>query len=231
MTGLIIEIKTNRKAEAVEFYVERDRAIRFTKNELIRVYTGGVERFFALLDAGKIGRGNLICRVEFTDKEAEWDRPVVVRGFTGLVIPCATQQGMCLIGKGQELVCGDYKVKFEAMEDIPKNDGTNIFYGVIDAPIGGFEEITDQMLQGLTAKKVEPMMEIVEVKRGDKLVVAIPHDYDLKVYKDDGAGVPVKFSNSVMCANGEYSTVVDEVPYRLYGELFLVDGNVKMYIQ
>lgn len=237
MTGLILNIIGLEEVEdfALWFYIERDRAVSVRKKELVRVFTGGTVRYYALVDVAKIGRGNLICRVEMTDKEATWDRPVVISGFTGYVIPCMGQgqmiTGDCVMGEPQEIRCGEYGVLFEKVGDIPKNDGTNIFYGAVEAPIGGLEEVTQEMLKQMQAEKVEEMTRVLHMKAGEKLVVAVPYDYSLKVYRDDGMGVPVEFSNSVMKANGEVQTMCDGVMYRVYGEFFLVDGNVKIYIR
>ena len=163
-----------------------------------------------------------MCRVEFTDREALWRRPVVASGFTGYTIPC--------MGEGNTIACGDYKVSFEKKNDIPKNDGTNIYYGTISEPVG-LNEITGAMLRGLDALLIEPAKLNVEVKKGDKVVVAIPKDQELEAYKDNGFREAVEFGNSVMGANGEIEVENNGVCYKIYGEFVLVDGNIKIYIR
>ena len=222
MTGLILKIDGIGNADAVEFYIERENTIRFTKDELVKVYRNNGVEYYALIDADRLGRGHLMCSVEFTDREAQWNRPVVVRGFTGYTIPC--------MGEGNTIACGDYVVSFKKENDIPKNDGTNIYYGTIGEPVG-LSEITGAMLRGLNALPIEPAKLNVEVKKGDKVVVAIPKDQELEAYKDNGFGEAVKFGNSVMGANGEVEMENDDVRYKIYGEFVLVDGNIKIYIR
>lgn len=235
MTGLILKIDGIEDAVALEFYIERDRAVRMLKGDLTRVFRGGKTEYFAFVDTDRIGRGNLICRVEFVDHEAAGDRPVVVSGFTGYMIPCMGQgqtiTAQCLMGYGATVACGDYKVAFEAVEDIPKNDGTCVFCGLIKTPVADLMEVKQDAIKELLMLDLKPQTVVLEPERGDKVLVAIPYDWRLKAYKDDGAGVPVEFGNSVMNANGEYTTVVDGVEYRIYGEFFLIGTTIKLYIE
>ena len=235
MTGLILKIDGVEDAVALEFYIERDRAVRVLRESLVRVFRNGKAEYYAFVDTDRIGRGNLMCRVEFVDHETAGDRPVVVSGFTGYMIPYMgkgeTITAQCLLGNGETVACGNYKVAFEAVEDIPKNDGTCVFCGIVKLPVTNLLEVTLDEIKALPVLELKKQSVILEPKRGDKVLVAIPYDWRLKAYKDDGAGVPVEFGNSVMNENGEYTTVIDGMEYRIYGEFFLIDGNIKVYIE
>lgn len=223
MTGLILKISGIENADAVEFYTEKERSIRLKKDELVRVYRNNTVEYYALIDANKLGRGHLISSVEFTDCEVEWNRPVVVSGFTGYSIPC--------MGDGNTISCGDYEVTFERVSNIPKNEGTHIYIGVVPDMVVAYNFITETMIKRLDKLDVEPMEYSISVKPGDRLVVAIPYDQSLKAYKDNGFGQAVSFGNSVMSANADFELRVDDIKYKICGEFNAVEYNAKIYIR
>lgn len=227
MTELIIKVEGLEGADfSIFFYVERENVIAFKKEELVKVYRNGAYEYYAPVDANRLGRGHLMAAVEIEESEPAYPgrkRKVTISGFTGCSIPC--------VGEGNTIECGGYKVTFKRVADIPKSEGTKIFIGTIRDWVTGYEYITEKMIKGLTTYNVEPAEYNIDVSEGDRVVVAVPYDWDLEVLKDDGFGNKVAFSNSVMGANGDIELKIGEVKYRLYGELFIVDGNIKIYIQ
>ena len=227
MTELIIKVEGIENVDfSIFFYVEKDKTIGFKKEELIKVYRRGGVEYYAPVDADCLGRGHLMAAVEIEEKEPAYPgriRRVTVSGFTGYSIPC--------LGEGNTLECGGYEVSFKRVRDIPKSEGTKIFIGTIKNRVVGYEYITEKMISGLPAYLVEPMTKNVKVTEGDRLVVAIPVDWDLEALKDDGLGGRMPFCTSIMGANGEVEVKIEGIRYRLFGEFFVVDGNVKIYIE
>ena len=221
MTGLIIKITGVDNAKEIEFYVERERSINIKKEELIKKFLDYGVEYYAYIDTDKVGRGNLMARVVFEDKEDTFTREVVVSGYTGFSIPC--------MGEGNTISCGDYEVTFSKEKDIPKNTGTRIFYGTINEKVS-YREITADMVLSLPSRDVEAFAEDIEVKRGKRIVIAIPYDSELKAYKDNGFGGAVKFSTSIMGVNG-MELNIDEIGYKIYGELSTVNGKLKIHIK
>lgn len=226
MTDLILKIDGIKDALSVEFYVEREKTIKFLKEDLIKVYKNGGVEYYAPVNANELGRGHLMAAVEFEDREIMYPngkRRVVVSGFTGCSIPC--------MGTGNTISCGGYNVTFESKSDIPQNEGTHIYIGVIPDMVVAYNFITETMIKRLDKLDVEPMEYSISVKPGDRLVVAIPYDQSLKAYKDNGFGQAVSFGNSVMSANADFELRVDDIKYKIYGEFNAVEYNAKIYIR
>lgn len=217
MNPFYVHIDGIKDAVAVEFYVERDRAVRLEKKDLIKVYRGQKMEYYASVDVEAVGRGNLIARVEFTEN----GEPFFISGFTGVVIPYG--------GEGKTISVKDYKVSFNKVDEIPLNDGV-CFYGIVNDYVPGYEFITADMVKALDAKPPVPAEEENGVSAGDKLVVAIPKDRHLTVYKGDGLGGKMVFSSKIMGANG-LSLMIDDIEYLIYGEFVFVDGVIKIYIE
>jgi hypothetical protein len=225
MTDLILKIDGVKDALSVEFYIEREKTIKFLKEDLIKVYKDEGIEYYAPVNANELGRGHLMAAVEFEDREPMYPgggRRVVVSGFTGYTIPC--------MGEGNTISCGDYEVIFKKVKDIPKNEGTKIFVGSVKKRVIGYEYITEEMVKELASHEVEQMEQILNVEGGDRLVVAIPADRDLVAYKDNGFGGKVPFSTSVMGANG-LELKIDDIRYKIYGEFITVGGELKIYIE
>ena len=105
MTDSILKIDGINDALSVEFYIEREKTIKFLKEDLIKVYRGGGAEYYAPVNANELGRGHLMAAVEFEDREPMYPggkRRVLVSGFTGYTIPC--------MGEGNTISCGDYEV-------------------------------------------------------------------------------------------------------------------------
>lgn len=215
MTDLILKINGIEDAVSVEFYVEREKTVKFLKDELIRVFKENAVEYYAPVNANELGRGHLMAAVEFDDRERRYPggtRRVVLSGFTGYTIPC--------MGEGNMISCDDYEVSFEVVEDIPKNDAM-IYYG-----IGDLDNID---LYSMTGVK-----EIDEVdftfNAGESIVIAIPYDRDEVAKKDNGFGEGIEFSTQVKGKNGEFY-LIDSIVYKVYGEFMTIDGVLKVYIK
>lgn len=230
-SGYILEIGFAAEEDfSVEFYVERERSLKFTRDELLKVTTDEGEKLFALIDSGKVGRGNLMCRAEVYDKEAHWgNRHVIIHGFTGYAI------GNCLCGKGGGFGCKGYNFTFKAVDDIPKDINSKIYYGVIKERVIDYKYITEEMVANLTTAPVEPISASVEVKEGDRLVVLIPYEEYLTAYKvsvlNDGVSAKLPFNTQVMGANGEMTLMVNGVKYKVFGEFIIVDGIINICVE
>ena len=226
MTDLILKIDGIKDALSVEFYVEREKTIKFLKEDLIKVYkNGGVVEYYAPVNANELGRGHLMAAVEFVDRELAYpgkERRVTVSGYTGYSIPC--------MGGGNTIACGDYIISFKKEKDIPKNEGTKIYTGTTERVVG-YEYITEKMIKNLTSHEVKRMDFSLLATRGERFVVAIPFDRELTAYKDNGFGGRVPFSENPMGANGDIEIKVDGVRYKIYGEFFTTTGNTKIYIE
>lgn len=223
MTGLILQIIGLDDVDyVIHFYIERDRTVSFKKSELVKVYPEDGVKYYAMIDG--LERGHLMCRVEIVDHEAFWKegkRPVVISGYTGYDI------GLCG-GEGKELGCSGYSVRFEQVEDIPM-DFAPIYIGVmrdVDYP-----NITAEMVKALELCSAETQYKELETVEGDRVVVAVPYDKRMLVaYKDNGIGGMMQFSTSIMGANG-LMLMIDDVPYRVFGEFMSVGGTLKLYIE
>ena len=197
--------------------------LSFKKSELVKVYPEEGVKYFALIDG--LERGHLMCRVEIVDHEAFWSdgkRPVVISGYTGYDI------GLCG-GKGNTLSCGDYKVSFDAVQNIPA-DYAPFYIGAVKG-INGYAEITAEMVKGLEMCSARTLYKELEAVEGDRVVVAVPYDKRMLVaYKDNGIGGTMPFSTSIMGANG-LMLMIDDAPYRVFGEFMSVGGTLKLYIE
>lgn len=224
MTDLILKIDGIKDALSVEFYIEREKTIKFLKEDLIKVYNNRGVEYYAPVKANELGRGHLMAAVEFEDREPMYPggrRRVVVSGFTGYTIPC--------MGEGNTISCGGYEVTFTKEKNIPVNEGTKIYVGTVKRRVIGYEYITEEMVKELESHEVEQMEQTINVESGDRLVVAIPADWDLVASKDNGFGGKVPFSTSVMGANG-LDLKIDDIRYKIYGEFITVNGQRKLYI-
>jgi hypothetical protein len=215
MTGIILKIEGASNALSLEFFIEREKTIKFLKEDLIKVYKDEGVEYYAFIDSNILGRGHLMASVEFVDREAEFDRRVTVSGFTGYTIPC--------MGKGNTISCGEYKVSFKKVNDIPKNDAM-IYYGVTT---DDFDRLD---LRALNATKVLDEA-VLSFNPGERVVVLIPYDWDQIAWKDNGFGSRVPFSTTIQGYDGEIIQYDDGMKYKTYGELMAIQGRIKIYIE
>lgn len=236
-TGLIIEVKIEDANGlgmghldfSLDFYLERDNMLHFDKSELVRVLTDEEPRYFALIDSASLGRGNIMCRVNITDKEQMWEngeRNVTITSFTGYTIGC------CVCGEGETKVCNGYTVSFMAHDDIPKSIGTNTLCGVLKDNIRSFEELTEDMVvnANLAPMPTRAGGVTLTTKTGEKILVLVPENLGYVALKDNGFGRLVQFSESIMGCNGDVKLNVNGIVYDVYGEFSLVDGRTKILI-
>ena len=225
MTDLILKIDGIKDALSVEFYIEREKSIKIDKEDFIKVFRNNAVEYYLPVDANYLGRGHLMAAVEFEDREPMYPggrRRVVVSGFTGYTIPC--------MGEGNTISCGGYEITFKKEKDIPQNEGTKIYIGATERVVG-YEYITEKMIKNLTSYEVKAMELPLLAEAGERFVVAIPFDREMKAYKDNGFGGKVPFRENPMGANGNIEVEVDGVRYKIYGEFFTTTGNTKIYIE
>ena len=212
----------------LDFYVYTNRLQTLKKSELIRVVKDGEVSYYAIIDSQKLGRGNVKCRIRIIDVEPRiknMERPVVLTREVGIMI------GGCCCSTPFAHDCGffeeGYKVSFEAVTDIPKQDAAlvTLRYGVLREPISSYGNITEEMVTNFTASDAIENFPL-EVNQGDKVVLLVNADMEYYGCKNDGFGGKVPFNTEVLGANGEYSLTVEDVEYRVYGELSLVSGVI-----
>lgn len=227
-SGYILEVQCPNVDFDIEFYVERERSVKFSKDELLKVTTAEGVKHFAMIETSKMGRGSLMARAVVKDKEPHWgERPVVISGFTGYVI------GNCLCGIGGGFGCSGYSFAFRAVNDIPTDVNAKIYYGVIKEWVTDYKYITEEMVESLNVVPVGELSKVaVEMNAGDRLVVLVPRESGMVATKEglgeSEASTAMPFSTNIMGANGELEISVKGVKYKIYGEFLPV--KVKMYI-
>lgn len=219
MTGIILQILgLDNEDYVIHFYIERDKVVSFKKSELVKVYPEEGVQYYALIDADKIGRGHLMCRVEITDNEAYWNgrvRPVVISGYTGYDV------GICE-GEGRTIECNGYRVSFARKVDVPKNM-RGVFAGVTNV---SFADLTEDVILKLPTKAEQSFT--IDAQPGERIVAAVPYDGE-EATKDDGFGNKMPFETEIDGVNAK-EMYVDGVLYRVYGEFSIVGGKYKIYI-
>ena len=219
MTGIILQILgLDNEDYVIHFYIERDKVVSFKKSELVKVFPEEGVQYYALIDADKLGRGHLMCRVEITDNEAYWNgrvRPVVISGYTGYDV------GVCE-GEGRTIECNGYRVSFVRKVDVPKNM-RGVFAGVTKV---SFADLTEDVILKLPTKGEQSFT--IDAQPGERVVVAVPYDSE-EATKDDGFGGKMPFETEIDGANAK-QMYVDGVQYRVYGEFSIVGGRYKIYI-
>ena len=112
-----------------------------------------------------------------------------------------------------------------------------MFYGVLDpevvGPILSYKDITLDMIDASdfvsTKPGNRPAINMGNLKEGQYILIAIPTMYTCNITKDDGFGAKVPFDESIVGANG-IDVEFNGHDYRLFGELILVEGERKIYI-
>lgn len=94
--------------------------------------------------------------------------------------------------------------------------GLSSFGAITESQISGFATLTNKQSNAVNVPVVE----------GDTLVILAK---GCEIKKDDGIGGKVAFDTSIMGANGQNVTL-NGVKYNVYGETFIVSGNVGFYI-
>lgn len=125
-------------------------------------------------------------------------------------------------------------------EDTPTPE---IIYGRIPiAEIGGhvipYSSITEDMIKNcsqLVHGEVKTMGRTSlglpsQTTEGDYCIVLVPKESGLTVTKDNGIGGKVIFSTEVAGANGDVELTVNNVVYKVYGEMLLSQGQIYIYV-
>lgn len=229
---VLIEADNGTQMDALDFtldfFVYTNRLDTMKKSDLIRVVKDGAASYYAVIDSCKLGRGTVKCRARIIDQEARikgMERPVVLLREVGIAIGgcCCATPSVHDCGKFEE----GYRISFEAVTDIPKQDAQGVLYGVINDTIQSYSDITERMVFGFsTAQSLENVT--INVRQGDKIVVLVNADNPNHSYKGNGLGDFEPFDDSVLGANGEYTLNVEGTAYRVYGEMALASGE--MYI-
>lgn len=222
---------------SVSFYVYTNKRETFHKNELVHIQKESGDEYFALVNSGNLGAGEMKCEIRINDPEPKWAggaRPVILRKSTGKIIG----------GKCSRLYANDdcegyeegFKVDFNFVYGIPKPDVAYIFYGHLVNQITSYSDITSDML-------VSPDNHIISVSagkmgktscgvmgEGDKVVVLIPVDTSYTATKDNGFGGQMAFNTQLLGSNGENIVEIDGVQYRAYGEMMTTEGEMFIYV-
>ena len=219
----IIEIAISgpeHPAFALDFYVERERSQRFTYEMLERVSTPKGVRYYALLDAERIGRGNLMCKISIPRSIPLWkDREQSFTVYTGITI------GACVCNSPVTMQCGEFTFTFASADAVPLDTDAHIFYGKVNN-IASYDKITDAVVKQLTEMPVQSMDIDIQVKAGDRLVVLIPENSNLVASKVSAFSTQrIPFDSSVMGANGEIYYTYNTVTYKVYGQFVTVDSG------
>lgn len=221
----------------LSFFVHPNRRVTFRKSELVHIEMTDGDKYYAMLDTRRVGRGELMCDITIKDPEPRWNggaRPIVLRHSTGKIIgaPC----GNSMKRTACEVYEEGYKVSFNFVWGLPKPEVAYIFYGHLVNQLTSYADITSDML-------VSSENHIVSVssgqmgktscgnmKPGDKVVVLIPADTDYSATKDNGFGARMAFSTAILGSNGENLVTIDGVQYRAYGEMMTAAGEMFVYV-
>lgn len=208
---------------ALDFYIERDKAVHLEKNELLKVDDG----YFALVDSSLLGRGHLMCRAVICDTvQGNIARKVAVKAYTGISFGERKRDTYAEYDNGYRLLFGDVEVL--------RPEKAYMFYGKVVDEITDFGQITEDMLlspgNNVASVEVGNIKRVVPIEAGNKVVVLVPAETGYRATKDDGIGGKVPFDTSIMGANGELTVVVENKSYRLYGEFFTVGGEIFIYV-
>ena len=125
-------------------------------------------------------------------------------------------------------------------EDTPTPE---IIYGRIPiAGVGGhiipYSSITEDMIKNcsqLVHGEVKTMGKTSlglpsQTAEGDYCIVLVPKESGLTVTKDDGIGGKASFDTDTAGANGDVELTVNNVIYKVYGEMLLAQGNMIIYV-
>ena len=145
--------------------------------------------------------------------------------------------GMSLVQIIEKMLC---TTSSSGGEDTPTPE---IIYGRIPiAGVGGriipYSSITEDMIKNcsqLVHGEVKTMGKTSlglpsQTTEGDYCIVLVPKESGLTVTKDNGIGGKVIFSTEVAGANGDVELTVNNVVYKVYGEILLSQGQMYIYV-
>ena len=145
--------------------------------------------------------------------------------------------GMSLVQIIEKMLC---TASSSGGEDTPTPE---IIYGRIPiAGVGGhvipYSSITEDMIKNcsqLVHGEVKTMGRTSlglpsQTTEGDYCIVLVPKESGLTVTKDNGIGGKVIFSTEVAGANGDVELTVNNVVYKVYGEILISQGQMFIYV-
>ena len=145
--------------------------------------------------------------------------------------------GMSLVQIIEKMLC---TASSSGGEDTPTPE---IIYGRIPiAGVGGhvipYSSITEDMIKNcsqLVHGEVKTMGKTSlglpsATAEGDYCIVLVPKESGYTVTKDDGIGGKAEFSTEVAGANGDVELTVNNVVYKVYGEILLSQGQMYIYV-
>ena len=69
-----------------------------------------------------------------------------------------------------------------------------------------------------------------DTAEGDYCIVLVPKESGYTVTKDNGIGGKVRFNTNTAGANGDVELTVNNIIYKVYGEILLAQGNMIIYV-
>ena len=145
--------------------------------------------------------------------------------------------GMTIIQIIEKMLC---TASSSGGEDTPTPE---IIYGRIPiAEVGGhiipYSSITEDMIKNcsqLVHGEVKTMGRTSlglpsQTAEGDYCIVLVPKESGLTVTKDDGIGGKASFDTDTAGANGDVELTVNNVIYKVYGEMLLAQGEMFIYV-
>lgn len=145
--------------------------------------------------------------------------------------------GMSLVQIIEKMLC---TTSSSGGEDTPTPE---IIHGRIPiAGVGGhiipYSSITEDMIKNcsqLEHKEVKTMGRTSfglpsQTAEGDYTIVLVPKESGLTVTKDNGIGGKVRFNTNTAGANGDVELTVNNVVYKVYGEILLAQGQMYFYV-
>ena len=145
--------------------------------------------------------------------------------------------GMSLVQIIEKMLC---TASSSGGEDTPTPE---IIYGRIPiAGVGGhvipYSSITEDMIKNcsqLVHGEVKTMGKTSlglasNTAEGDYCIVLVPKESGYTVTKDNGIGGKVIFATDVAGANGDVELTVNNVVYKVYGEILLSQGQMYIYV-
>ena len=145
--------------------------------------------------------------------------------------------GMSLVQIIEKMLC---TASSSGGEDTPTPE---IIYGRIPiAGVGGriipYSSITEDMIKNcsqLVHGEVKTMGKTSlgdpdDTAEGDYCIVLVPKESGYTVTKDNGIGGKVSFNTNHAGANGDVELTVNNVVYKVYGEILLSQGRIYIYV-
>lgn len=126
--------------------------------------------------------------------------------------------------------------------DIPVVLLDNIYYGLITpASLDNWnkvqqyvdQELTTEVINALQTSRQLPLSinQSLEIDNTVKMfVVLVPTLYNLSVKKDMGFGGKIEFEGSYWYANGNATVIINNVEYKVYGQMYTTSGDITIYV-